>query len=107
VNGEVRPDTTGLIEGDTVLIFFRSVGLKFIQRKPECSERQFQSKKRIGCVFAGTPCIMDYLPQGHYSVTLLYYFRPVAVRDNGMHIRFYDQIYNIVNKHIILHGELV
>ena len=34
VNGEVRPDTTGLMEGDTVLIFFRSVELKFIQRTP-------------------------------------------------------------------------
>ena len=51
INGEIQSDAGSSVKGDTVLIFYRSVGFKYIYRSPPYSERQFRRKLRAGCEF--------------------------------------------------------
>jgi len=106
INGEIHSDAGSLVEGDTVLIFYRSAGFKYIYRSPPCSERRFRRKVRAGCVYAGVPCVTDDPNNEHYASTLLYYFRPVIASDDGLTIKFHDSS-RYFSKSVTLHGEYV
>ena len=106
VNNEIQSDAAGLVEGDTVLIFFRNVGLEYVIRSPPCSEHQFRSKQRAGCVYSGVPCITDGRNSQHYASTLLYYFRPVVVSDDGLTIKLTDNSRTVLNS-VTFNGECI
>ena len=106
VNDKIRSDAAGLVEGNTVLIFFRNVGLEHVIWSPPCSECRFRSKLRAGCVYSGVPCITDDRNSQHYASTLLYYFRPVVVSDDGLTIKFTDNSHTML-KSVTFNGECI
>jgi len=49
VNGKVHPDASNLVEGDTLYVLFRIVGLSGFRASPTCVYLQYHTHKHAGC----------------------------------------------------------
>ena len=77
VNGKVQPDATNLVEGDSLFIIFRQVGLSGFYQSPICRNLRVQTHFRAGCKYGGRVCSNI---RGHAHVI---YYIPVELSDNG------------------------
>ena len=77
VNGKVQPDATNLVEGDSLFIIFRQVGLSGFYQSPICRNLRVQTHFRAGCKYGGRVCSNI---RGHSHVI---YYIPVELSDNG------------------------
>ena len=93
VNGEVHVDAINLMENDTVLILFRGVGVvhSIVHVSPPCFHN---ATVRTGCGYGGKPCESNLRthPLPSHSLSILYYFRPVLMSDNGLTITFFHRV---------------
>jgi len=81
INGKVHSDASNLVEGDTLYVVFRSVGLKEFRASPTCAYLQYHTQKRAGCRYGGNMCNTPNV--GIEGFAYVYYFQPVELSDNG------------------------
>jgi len=83
VNGEVRPTASNLVEGNSLYVIFRSVGLDAndINAPRQCSELRSSTYDRGGCGRISPICNTPTV-----TASLSYFFLPVNMCDNGLHL---------------------
>ena len=83
VNGKVQPIASNLVEGNSLYVIFRSVGLDAddVNTPKQCDKLRFLTSNRGGCGRISPICNIPTV-----TASLSYFFLPVHIFDNGLHL---------------------
>jgi len=101
VNGKVRPTASNLVNGDSLYVIFRSMGLdaNSINAPRQCNELRSLTYDRGGCGRINSICNTPAV-----TTSLSYFFLPVTLCDIGMHLTITTTTTNFSSS-VIMNGE--